>query len=186
MPIPERFVEMLKKQAFPNSTLSLPSCGITDQEVIALIDLMIDNHPRITSINLTNNAISRNGATRLLEVTWLKELNLSNNRLGFDDKANASMFIEAYKRNTCMQAFNLSANYFTQGDIAEILRASQNKTCNITIENNKNLSEKPSLLTESISPKLTLANSTRIVGHPGLSSFSDEDVVRIKPIISSK
>jgi hypothetical protein len=187
MPLPELLKKQLENQNYPNSDITINNAGLDDNDVEALVNLVIDNQTKITSIDLERNNITSKGAELLAQIPWLKHLNLAQNNVTDDGAI-------ALSGNSTMDTLNLSSNALTDIGASAILKFSKCKQINI--ENNSQVSPHLSILKQptglqkfsSLLPKpssdnnnLSLANTIRIAGHPGLSEFDNVQVTKITP-----
>lgn len=80
MPLLPHIKERIIKNT--NQMLNLSNAGIWDEHICELVEL-VNANPAVTSLNLADNNISTAGATELVSLKYIKNLDVSRNN--FDD-----------------------------------------------------------------------------------------------------
>lgn len=146
LPIDQELLLSIKENRFSGKRLSLTDRGLTDEDVIQLVDTLSHN-PNITELDVSDNNISNTGAKILASLSTVSSLNVSANNIGSDG------CLELAKSN--LQSLDISANPVEDGIAAFSETASLQELiateCNITDAGAEQLFLSPSIKTLDLS-----------------------------------
>ena len=119
----------LRKSPFIEE-LSLSYCNLEENAANFLQQILMFINTKLGSLNLQGNALKNRGFNQLLRALEfnekLKNLNLSDNQIGEDDKL-VVQFIKTLKINNCIKQIDLTYNGFYQETAKKIMEVQKEK-----------------------------------------------------------
>ncbi len=77
MPLPTEIESLLKSHKYLDSNITIIDWQLNDKDIQQLVNYIAESDTKITSLNLSRNIITSEGAKLIATIPWLIKVNLS-------------------------------------------------------------------------------------------------------------